>query len=301
MRARHAAIGSLIAVAVCSIVMCDAQSASAQAFAVCAEVHILESGRYKEDKCRDEATPKNYTWVFAAPGTLFAPGVECASVAMRNSGRYINSTCTEEEGSPKNYLLITARPFMPPPRWIPRDGVPALFATATAIVKCSSGESKEEAEISSEATASKITLALTGCKARKGSEECEAKSPGAKANEIDINPLKGELGTVATTEAASGMGILLEPESGSEWAKIEKSSCIGETVISGSIAAEITPVGEPESDDDMQLKSVCSSEQVKTITVASGAVKPSLKMLGVAATVETTIEDKFHEEIAVLS
>src|SRR5271167_4747729 len=72
-------------------------------------------------------------------------------------------------------------------------------------------------EIAGAKTVGAVTLTFTGCKVEVtgGGDYCVTSSIGAKnAGEMVIASLVGELGTVATTEAASGVGMLLKPEKG---------------------------------------------------------------------------------------
>jgi hypothetical protein len=70
-------------------------------------------------------------------------------------------------------------------------------------------------EITSATSAGKIVFTYKGCTASDKGEECVVESPGAREGEIITKTLKGLLGEVALAEANSGVGLLLEPESGS--------------------------------------------------------------------------------------
>jgi hypothetical protein len=92
----------------------------------------------------------------------------------------------------------------------------------------------------------KVIVTFTKCKGKnsKTSKTCTVKSKGATgAEEVVTNSLKGELGHVASTEATSEVGLLLEPTEGSVFVTLE-GSCLEPTTaaIEGGIIGEVTPL-----------------------------------------------------------
>ena len=102
---------------------------------------------------------------------------------------------------------------------------------------CTKGAST--GEITGASTVGALVLTLTGCESKEG-PGCKFKSVGAKnSGEIITTALVGELGEVNTTEATSGVGLLLRPASGTEWAKIEAPCILPEwESMKGTLAAE---------------------------------------------------------------
>jgi hypothetical protein len=73
-------------------------------------------------------------------------------------------------------------------------------------------------------------------------EKCTVKSGGWPPGEIKTRRLRGELGQVASAEAASEVGLDLMPEVGTILIKLEVAGCaIGSQLIEGSVIGEVTP------------------------------------------------------------
>lgn len=102
----------------------------------------------------------------------------------------------------------------------------------TQNVTCTGGSS--EGEISSGTEVSKVVVKFTGCKS--GSTAC--KSKGAASGEIKTVALKGKLGDI---EGGSGVGLLLEPASGTEYTNIETCTLLKATVT-GKVIGEVKPI-----------------------------------------------------------
>jgi hypothetical protein len=149
----------------------------------------------------------------------------------------------------------------------------ALGSTVTCSKQVSTGE------ITSATTVGGVVLTLTGCESPEQGG-CKFNSEGAKnLGEIVTNALKGVLGTVKTSEAASGVGLLLEPASGSVWAKIE-GTCITDWTLKGNLAAEVTPIKTLSKTGKLVFAGKDGSQAIRDIVVNGKTEKPGLLLLG---------------------
>jgi hypothetical protein len=143
-------------------------------------------------------------------------------------------------------------------------------------------------EVTSAATVGRVVGTFTGCKAKKGEEECAINSAGAKEGEIVTKTLKGELGEVAASEAATRVGLLFEPETGSEVVKLAKVICSSEAAISGSIAGGASPTNSSQTTSKVIFGTTSKHQAIRHLTVKGVSRSPSLEAFGLAAIEETT-------------
>jgi hypothetical protein len=127
-------------------------------------------------------------------------------------------------------------------------------------------KSTSEGEITGATTMGSVVLTFTECYATKSGTRCYFKSAGAKnAGEIITDKLKGELGEVAKAEAESKVGLLLQPEVKTEIARLE-SAC-GSPLVTGDIAAEVTPVKTSGKTLDLAFVGADGSQKIREITM----------------------------------
>jgi hypothetical protein len=158
---------------------------------------------------------------------------------------------------------------------------PAVNARITCSKSTSTGE------ITGTTTVGKLVVKFTGCSIiENGRGPCPVHSTGAKAEEVVTDALKGYLGNVATSEATSGAGLLLEAESGVELlvlAPIERSSACEEeieTAMDGNIAAEVATVGKKQLTNEFVFThAVGKPSKIRTIAVKRGSVKVNTTFL----------------------
>jgi hypothetical protein len=154
-----------------------------------------------------------------------------------------------------------------------------------ATVTCTN-ETTTGGSVTGKYTVGKVAMTLTGCvvtASQGGDVGCKVSSAGLVGGEIKFNLLKGQLGTVPTTEAANGVGLLLEPEEGKTWATFLKSEkeggkeCSPEQNLEGKLAVEVGVLGSKQTTN----KFTAPSARIKEITLASGeTVKPKLTSFG---------------------
>lgn len=171
------------------------------------------------------------------------------------------------------------------------------FVTSTVAISCS--KSTTAGEIASASTVGNVVMTFTGCKVASGGKACSVKTLGAKEGEIITKPLKGELGTVKTTEAASGVGLLLEEGAAEKIATFASNDCMGEWTMYGSIAGEVIPIGKKQLTSKVVFAVTAGAQHIKEITVKAGTIKPELEGWHGIWTVEGSNELTFEEAVEV--
>jgi hypothetical protein len=156
-------------------------------------------------------------------------------------------------------------------------------------------------EVISADTVGNVVVAYSGCTSSGiGGSNCTVNSTGAKAGEVVIKPLVGELGTVATTQAASGVGLRLQPESKTKWFELVGNSCTVELAFSGQLAAEVSVTGKKQATNKLVLLDGERGEKIKEITLDSGvSEKPEFVAFGADVSLELADEVKFEEAVEI--
>jgi hypothetical protein len=156
-------------------------------------------------------------------------------------------------------------------------------------------------EVTSSRALGKLVVTWTGCQGSNngGVTDCAVNSTGAKSGEIITTPLAAELGT--STEAASGVGLRLKPESGKTWFTLtKKSGCIGEDVIQGTAAGEVAQVGKRQTTNELSFKLTKARQAIKEITLDSGELeKPALSLNASAGTFTWDAGLTFEEALEI--
>jgi hypothetical protein len=167
-------------------------------------------------------------------------------------------------------------------------------------VRCA--KSSATGEITGIRTVGNVVVTYSGC-AVAPEEECFVNSVGAKAGEIVSKALTGELGAVATSQAASGVGLLLGKtyESRTKWFTIEHNKCgMFESVASGSLAAEVGVIKKKQTTNTLTFAAGEKGQKIKTITLDSGPLeKPELESAGLVVGLDSTGTLTFEEPVEV--
>jgi len=155
------------------------------------------------------------------------------------------------------------------------SGTLTIETTSLERITCSKVTST--GEITGASTVGAVVLTLTECNDKEGAG-CKLKTEGAKEGEIVTNALVGTLGEVKTTEATSGVGLLLEPASGKVWAKVE-GPCIpiGSGYLEGSLAAEVTPIKTLAKTAKLVFVGGKGVNKIRTVVIKGKETKPRLK------------------------
>jgi hypothetical protein len=156
-------------------------------------------------------------------------------------------------------------------------------------------------EIDSAQTVGNVVVVYSGCTSTgSGGANCPVNSVGAKAGEIVTGSLDGELGTVATSQAASGVGLRFKPASTKTWFTEQKNECTPELAFKGQLAAEVSIIGKKQTTNKLVLEPGASGEKIKEITLDSGVTeKPELEAFGAIVAIKATEELKFEEAVEV--
>jgi hypothetical protein len=156
-------------------------------------------------------------------------------------------------------------------------GTGKLEATNGSVITCSKNTST--AEITGPLTIGKVVVKYTGCKGKEGTgEECSvnSKKPAGGAGEIIVDTTKGQLGLVAAAEATSKVGVLFEPESGTEFVNVE-GTCLTTAPVEGKLAGEATPVlGGTSKTGKLVFVGSGGSQHITKITVKGKSESPKL-------------------------
>jgi hypothetical protein len=177
------------------------------------------------------------------------------------------------------------------------------LAEAQYKITCTSASAS--GKITSTTKVEAVTDKFKGCKAKLAEEErvCEVKSisPEGKKEEIISKELKGKLGAVATSEAASGVGLKLEPASGEVYVTITGSTeCLPSesSEIHGNLIGEITPIKKQQTTSELIYKVKSEKEQlVKKFTGETATHE--LEAFGVKAPVEGKDTITFEQAVEV--
>jgi hypothetical protein len=142
-----------------------------------------------------------------------------------------------------------------------------------------------------------VVQAFTGCKSSSnGTTFCPLHTEGAKEGEVVTKPLTGELGTVTTKEAPSGVGLLLNRESPKEWWEMAENACTVGSTWEGTVAAEVSVTGKRQTTNRLVFK----PGSIKEIKLDSGKLaEPKFQWFGIGATFESTAEVSFEEALEV--
>jgi hypothetical protein len=295
---------------------------------LCLQVAEAGGGNYATNQCNGaRGAGGEFVRGMLSPLDRVAPGSEeyCLRVlpGQRNFAKgYLtltkckNAEVLEEEGAVESGLPLWTRVKDPAAgnkggsskrefKELPSGKKIEGFSGAT-LFRASTGESVEceggtnGGEITSMDTVGNVVVKYTGCKAR-GSSSCTAKSTGAKEGEIITGTLKGLLGAVKSTEAATEVGVLLEPASGTQFTSLEGTClAVSPTAIDGTVAGELNPVNAKVLDGDLDFETTTAKQNIKEIDVLSGTVKPKLDAFGlIEATDESFDELEFEGFVEV--
>jgi hypothetical protein len=166
-------------------------------------------------------------------------------------------------------------------------GASKLTAGANTVT-CTAGSAG--GEITGAMTVGKAVVKFTGCKSTgSGGSSCTIKSTNAgAAGEIVTKELKGELGTVKTTEATSGVGLELKPAAGSTFTELEKNNCVAESAVTGSIAGEESPIGVSQKAGKLIFAPGTTGEKIKEVHLLGTTDEPELIAFSVSASLEAS-------------
>jgi hypothetical protein len=159
------------------------------------------------------------------------------------------------------------------------SGTLKIEAGSSEAFYCSKGSSS--GEITGASTVGSLVLTFTGCESKeKGG--CKFKSSGAKnEGEIITTPLAGELGEVKTTEATSGVGLLVKTASGTEELALIEGHCLSsQWKLTGTVAAEVTPTKKLGKTVSLVFVGSKGHNKIWEIAVGGKHDKPELKLRG---------------------
>jgi hypothetical protein len=162
-------------------------------------------------------------------------------------------------------------------------GGTAVISTAEQSVACS--HDSTTGEVQGATRLGKLVVTFTGCVAEEGGRRCTIKTDGGSTGVVVTNPLVAELGLAAKAEAASGVGLLLLPETTKVFVKLQ-ARCFSPELFSveGQIAPEVSPIGVLSTTGKIAFNGGAGNQSIKEIGVLGATVKPRMSSFGVAAT-----------------
>jgi len=220
--------------------------------------------------------------VAASAASAFSPPTElgvCEKVAA-GTGEYTDANCSTAGKGNFKFVRGTKNKFTV-------SGAAGKLSVAGTSVTCK--QNKGSGEVTGFESFAKVVSTF---------EECEVEVGGKKepiAN-ITTKNLKGAAGEIAKAEATSESGILLEPETGTEFATIPATKISPETKVTGSVAGELGPLTNAK-EQTLVFALSAGKQKIKTINVEDVVKKPSLKAFGLAATEETTQKIVYEENL----
>lgn len=173
----------------------------------------------------------------------------------------------------------------------------SVLRGATTSITCAN--SFTNGEVTSMDTIGKVAVKYTGCVITKGTCTTKVNSLTGKTGEIVTNPIKGLLGTVKTSEAPSGVGLLFEPESGKRFVTFTANACSPEATTNGNVAGEVTPIKKSQPTDKIVLTGSGASQEIKEIVVLGKPVKPELEAFGGESSETASDLDTFSSNVEV--
>jgi sorbitol-specific phosphotransferase system component IIA len=173
-----------------------------------------------------------------------------------------------------------------PPEFNPGTSNPSIGEGSTVALETSSTQAitctkiTSTGEITGAKTVGSVVIVFHGCSSKEG-EGCSLKSTGQGAGLIRTETLDGELGSVKKAEAASGVGLLILPTSGTKFVELEGPCLLtSPSPITGQVAAEVTPIRSLSKDGKLILLGSGGTQDIRSINILGTIVAPRLKALG---------------------
>jgi hypothetical protein len=226
--------------------------------------------------------------VLSAPRRVSAD-VACLPVAEAGTGDY-NEGCSTEESKGEYAEVIY-------------NGVTGVSGASTLKASTNSvacSEDEDAGVIEGPDSVGGLVIVFRGCRSSgSGGSSCTAKSVEANEGEIVTNELMGEFGSVKTSEASSGEGLLLLPESGKRLTRLASNKCTIEATVTGLLAGEVSPVGVSQTTGKLTFAVTSGKQNINDIHTLAGLVEPELDAFGVPATEEGSETLTYEEAFSI--
>jgi hypothetical protein len=208
-------------------------------------------------------------------------------------------------------LMAVSAASATPPEFLPGTLNPFTSESGTGALTTSSGTKVscltdlDSGEVTGPKTVGNVVVIFHNCSSGTGAEGCSVKSEGGpNASLIITKTLDGELGSVKPAEAASGVGLLLLPTTGTVFVTLE-GSCLplSPSPVDGSVAGEVTPVNVASSKDGkiiFQGNGTTGEQEIRSINVLGVTLSPRLKAFGLLESNEITVDLILYEKNVVV-
>jgi hypothetical protein len=205
------------------------------------------------------------------------------------------------DGADKTFYSKVGPEFKPFPakRAFTSSGGISTWAYGGNTIECT--KTSTTGELTGGQTVGNAIVVFTGCTSSgSGGSGCTVGSLNGKPGEIVTKPLVGELGTVPTSQATSGVGLLLKPESKNKWFTIVGNACTVEETFTGELAGEVAVIGKKQATNSLVFAAGTSGAKIKEITLDSGATeKPEFEAFAAPVSIGATDELKFEESLEI--
>ncbi len=161
-------------------------------------------------------------------------------------------------------------------------------------IECSGGSSS--GHVNSSTTVNSVLVLYSGCKDLSSGLECHSSNEANGSGIVLTNELSGKLGVVS---GGSGVGLLLAPETGTEFVKISSSHCSASTInVKGSIIGEVLPgPGHVQLTGELNYAANGSSQGIQGFNGGSGELLKAFGSLSSGLADNNSIT--FAEEVEV--
>jgi hypothetical protein len=169
----------------------------------------------------------------------------------------------------------------------------------TSAVNCESNSAT--GEVTGVKTVGSLIITFSGCTSPEGGG-CQVHSVGAGTGKVLWNALNVELGSVKTSEAESGVGLLLKPASGTAFTTIEGSCvAVNPAPVTGDVVAEVLPINAKVLGFSWWINGRRGVQKIKKINLLGKEESPSLLAFGaVQASLNGNISPRFAVDIEVV-
>jgi hypothetical protein len=215
--------------------------------------------------------------------------------SFKSEGNFKDPDCKEAGAGSWEKLII-----------LPGQRIPFRVLSGPGILGSATGETLTcqkdlgTGEIIAPDSVGGVSVTFSECTGKKNETEkaCTVKSTNGGPGEIKTaTTLKGLYGLVAHTESTSGVGLLLEPETGKVFVNIASATCAIEAAVEGSLAGEV-PLQPISLLGRLLFIGTAGTQKIKKITVLSGEKKPELSAFGLVKASEQTNE-VIHFSVAI--
>jgi hypothetical protein len=263
--------GLVVAVVVASVGVANALAeeppVTKPAFARCAQVTEANTGNFEmrntKGECEKGKSGSGFIKAYITAKTEAAhPTVECAQVVELGTGNYetFNKGTCEKAKTPGEYIRVEAAKL----GFTSTSGASELATVGGNVVKCTADS--DTGDITGPKTVGKVVVTFTTC---TGPSSTTCTTSGQSSGTIKGNPLKGTLEYLKGTNAkgTKNVGILFEPESGTEFATFncELLGNGSKITVTGSLICPVAETNEVTTKTTLTCNETSGKQEITEI------------------------------------